>query len=162
MEGDARHGNPTLDVWLDSAYDGFRDTGGGSVEDFVAWLEGPDGPDAPTLWDYAAGERTFIGYAMDPDTLSAELHLGPCSPGELDTAMAHVQDGGQWIPTSVDSLLNTWSDCTNDMMCDCDLLAESLDEAVRRSGITVDGHVPSAPELGDAIQAELRREHGER
>lgn len=143
MAGDARRGNPALKGWLDSALARFNDRGGGSAEGFVDWLDGPDGPDTPTLGGYASGERTYIGYAMDPDTLSAELHLD-CTPAELDAALARVQDQAWPATATVDSLLRTWSDEMNDAVCfGSDLLGDSLDEAIGRSGITVGGPAAS-------------------
>lgn len=163
MTGDARHGNPTLEVWLDSAYDAFRDTGGGSVEDFVAWLEGPDGPDAPSLYDYAAGERTYVGYAADPETLVAELYLD-CSPDELEGAISRAQDRPPYPSPSisVDDLLREWTDSINEALCNDDMVFDALEDAIRRSGLTIGGRTPSLAELSDAIQAELDRGRDER
>lgn len=159
MAEDARHGNTTLDVWLDSVYDDFRDTGGGSVEDFVAWLEGPGGPDAPSLFDYAAGERTYIGYAADPETLMGELGLN-CTPEELGKALAHAQD--RMAPPSalvgVDDLVRDWTDSINDTLCNDDTIFDCLEDAIGRSGMTIGGHAPSLAELSDAIQEELDRQ----
>lgn len=159
MSGDARHGNPTLDVWLDSAYDDFRDAGGGSVEDFVAWLEGPDGPDAPSLFDYAAGERIYVGYAADPETLMGELGLN-CTPEELGKAIARAQD--RMSPPSalvgVDDLVRDWTDSINDTLCNDDTIFDCLEDAIGRSGLAIGGHAPSLAELSDAIQEELDRQ----
>lgn len=156
-----RRVNPTLDLWLDSAYDAFRDTGGGSAEDFVAWLEGPDGPDAPSLSDYAAGERTYVGYAADPETLVAELYLD-CSPEELEGAISRAQDQPPYPPIGVDDLIREWTDSINEALCNDDMIPDALEDAIRRSGLTIGGHTPSLTELSDAIQVELDRGRDER
>lgn len=155
---ETRRVNPTLDLWLDSAYDDFRDAGGGSVEDFVAWLEGPDGPDAPELSDYAVGERTYVGYAADPETLVAELYLD-CTPDELERAISRAQDRPPYPSPSigVDDLIREWTDSVNEALCNDDMIPDALEDAIRRSGLTIAGRTPSLAELSDAIQAELDR-----
>lgn len=145
-----RRGNPELDGWLESALHGFRALGGGSAEDFVSWLEGPDGPDAPALWDYAAGERTYVGYAMDPWVMACELGQG-CTVDGVSQALPALHDGPAAI--TAERLVSLWSDEMNDMICnDPELVRGSLDLAIAGAGLKYEGApLTSADELAKAL-----------
>lgn len=145
-----RRGNAELIGWLDHALRDFHAQGGGSAEDFVSWLEGPDAPDVPALWDYAAGEQTYIGYAMDPWVMACELGRD-CTVEGVSRALPALQDGPLTI--TVERLVSLWSDEMNDMICnDPELIRGSLDLAIAGAGLRREGMpLTTADELAVAV-----------
>ena len=109
-----------------------------------------DEADVPALWDYAAGERTYIGYAMDPWVMACELGRG-CTVEGVSRALHAFQDGPLTI--TAERLVSLWSDEMNDMICnDPELIRGSLDLAIAGAGLRREGMaLTTADELAVAV-----------
>lgn len=143
--------NAALREYVRQAAAEYAIAGGGSASDFAEWLETPEAPEEPSLWRYAAGEHTYIGYAMDPSVLAVELGCGMTAEG-VDRALARLQ-GDRKDPVTTEDMASLWSDEMNEMVCnDADLVRESLDRAVEAAGLSVGGErITSSASLAEAL-----------
>ena len=145
--------NAALREYVRAAATDYGLAGGRSVSGFVDWLEGAGAPEEPSLWRYAAGERTYVAYAMDPWVVAGELGCG-MTVEEVDRALAQLQ-GDREAPVTSEDIASLWSDEMNDMVCnDADLIGESLDRAIEAAGLTFGGEaIASSAGLAGALRS---------
>ena len=146
--------NAALREYVRAAATDYGLAGGRSVSGFVEWLEGAGAPEEPSLWRYAAGERTYVAYAMDPWVVAGELGCG-MTVEEVDRALAQLQ-GDREAPVTSEDIASLWSDEMNDMVCnDADLIGYPVRITVGKKSAADDSAPLTSQQRWNKCHAEL-------